>query len=256
MSATPRLYVKQDLSDGSDLSLDAEQSHYIGRVMRLKTGDPVRLFNGRHGEFDAAVEEVSKRAVSLLVSSLRRAQSASPDLWLAFTPVKKTATDLIVEKAVELGVRKLIPVRTRRCMAQTVREDRFVRIAIEAAEQSERLDIPEVAEEVTLANLVEYWPRERKLIFCDEAGDSEDEAWGGDKGRAPPIADQLEAIKGQPAGLLIGPEGGFTPEERQMLRSKPFVVPVSLGPRILKAETAAIAALAVWQAVCGDWGAR
>lgn len=253
MSATPRLYVEHDLADGLELTLDEGQSHYIGRVMRLKAGDPVRLFNGRDGEFAAAVHEVAKRAVTLVLSRRTREQTSGPDLWLAFTPVKKAATDLIVEKAVELGVSKLIPVRTQRCVAQSVRADRFARIASEAAEQSERLDIPAVAEETSLSDLVKSWPADRKLIYCDEAGDNDAESWGGAEGRAAPIAAQLSGLSNQPAALLIGPEGGFTPEERQMLRSKPFVVPVSLGPRILKAETAAIAALSVWQALCGDW---
>lgn len=216
-------------------------------------GDAVRLFNGRHGEFEARVAEVSKRAVVLAIGEQRRRQVSSPDLWLAFAPVKKSATDLIVEKAVELGVVRLLPLRTQRCNAQSVRSDRFERIAIEAAEQSERLDIPRVDAETSLPAFLDELPEERLLVFCDEAGDDASAPWGGEEGRAPPIAAAIEGRGHGPACLLVGPEGGFAPEERTLLRAKSNVLAVSLGPRILKAETAVIAALAVWQSICGDW---
>ncbi len=254
MSATPRLYVDAPLAAGERLELDSDQSHYLTRVMRLGVNSPVRLFNGRDGEFAASLAEISKRSVVLAIGERTRTQEIAPDLWLAFTPVKKSATDLIVEKAVELGVRRLLPVRTQRCNAQSVRADRFQRIAVEAAEQSERLDVPEIAGEVSLEVLLADWPVERLLVFCDEAGDDPDAPWGGADGKAAPLGRALGDHVGRPAAILIGPEGGFAPEERQMLRSRPYVLPVSLGPRILKAETAAIAALTVWQSVCGDWG--
>lgn len=248
MSATPRLYVANDLAPGDTIALAEEQSHYLARVMRLGTGDPVRLFNGRDGEFDAAIAAAGKREVTLKLGSRTREPAAPPDLWLLFAPLKKANTDLVVEKAVELGVAEIYPVLTERTGAENVRTDRLKRIAIEAAEQTERLDVPPVREAADLSALLAGWPKDRRLFFADEAGDEGGKPWGGSAGRAGP----MPRVDG-PAAILIGPEGGFTPAERSRLRGFSFVTPIGLGPRILRAETAAISALTLWQALNGDW---
>ncbi len=256
MSATPRLFVEAALESGGRLELDQAQSHYLARVMRLRIGNAVRVFNGRHGEFDAEVAEVGKRAVVLSVAERRRVQEHGPNLWLLFAPVKKPATDLIVEKAVELGASRIVPIRTRWTNAPAVRADRLQRIIVEAAEQTERLDLPEVGSEVSLEEVLAGWDGDRVLFFCDEAGDEPEAPWGGRGLRAPDIASVIATEGAGPAAILIGPEGGFAPEERAALRGQEFIRAVSLGPRVLRAETAVIAALSVWQAVAGDWPSK
>jgi 16S rRNA (uracil1498-N3)-methyltransferase len=253
MSATPRLFVESDLAEGGMARLAEEQAHYLTRVLRLGIGAPVRLFNGRDGEFDAELAGSTKNAAELRIGRRVREQATPPDLWLLFAPLKKTRTDFVVEKAVELGVREIRPVLTERCEAQAVRTDRLQRIAIEAAEQTERLDVPPVQEARRLDLALKGWDPARLLYFCDEAGDEGDRPWGGEAGRAAPMADVLKASPAPAGAILIGPEGGFSPAERTMLRKLDFVRPVGLGPRILRAETAAAAALAIWQAVLGDW---
>lgn len=255
MSATPRLYVAPALVEGGELVLEGDQAHYLTRVMRLRAGDPVRVFNGRDGEFEAALAASSKSTVTLRLASRTRPQASVPDLWLLFAPLKKARTDFLVEKAVELGAAEIRPVLTDRTDADTVRTDRLQRLAIEAAEQTERLDVPVVREAVKLHTALEQWPTDRILVFADEAGDDQARPWGGQAGRAPPMADVLRALPSGPGAVLVGPEGGFTPAERKRLRELPWVRPVGLGPRILRAETAAAAALTLWQALCGDWRA-
>jgi 16S rRNA (uracil1498-N3)-methyltransferase len=244
MPTTPRLFVSADLSAGRAVPLDEEQSNYLLRVLRLGPGDGVRLFNGRHGEWDAAISAATGKKAEVSPVALRRPQPppASPAMTLLFAPVKKDQTDLIVEKATELGAVRIVPVLTQRTQARTVRLDRFRKIALEAAEQTERLDLPQIADATSLDAALAALPSGTALIFCDEAGD------------ARPAAALMADLKGQDAALLIGPEGGFTPEERAYLRSRPGTQPVSLGPRILRAETAAIVAMSLWQATCGDWG--
>lgn len=253
MSATPRLYVTPDLAVGADLQLDGDQAHYLTRVLRLDAGDPVRVFNGRDGEFDSVLAASTKSTATLRITGQTREQAGVPDLWLLFAPLKKARTDFVVEKAVELGARQIVPVITERTDAETVRVDRLARQAIEAAEQTERLDVPPVREAVKLQSLLAQWDAQRLLIFADEAGDDQGRPWGGEAGRAGPAADVLASLPEGPAAILIGPEGGFSPAERARLRALPFVRPVSLGPRILRAETAALATMAIWQAVKGDW---
>ncbi len=255
MSATPRLYVAPDLAEGGDLVLDGDQAHYLTRVMRLEAGDPVRVFNGRHGEFEAALTGSTKSTASLRLSARVREQAAVPDLWLLFAPLKKARTDFLVEKAVELGAAEILPVLTERTDADTVRVDRLQRLAIEAAEQTERLDVPPVREAIKLHTVLQQWSDDRILIFADEAGDDQGRPWGGEAGKAIPMADVLRGLPDGPAAILVGPEGGFSTAERKRLRELPFVRPVGLGPRILRAETAAAAALSLWQAVRGDWRA-
>ena len=255
MSATPRLFVESDLIVGGVVRLIEEQAHYLTRVMRLKPGAPVRVFNGRDGEFDAELGAAAKNSAELRIGGQVRSQQAPPDLWLLFAPLKKTRTDFLVEKAVELGVGEICPVITERCEAQAVRSDRLQRIAIEAAEQTERLEVPPVREAQRLDGALKGWDPSRLLYFCDEAGEDGDRPWGGESGRAAPMVDVLKHAPSAAGAVLIGPEGGFSPTERRMLRSLDFVRPVSLGPRILRAETAAAAALTIWQAIAGDWRA-
>jgi 16S rRNA (uracil1498-N3)-methyltransferase len=239
MSATPRLHLAQNLSQGLTVALSEDQSHYLARVLRLVPGGAVRVFNSRSGEFAAVVAEVGKRQVQLRLGALQRPAYQTPDLWLLFAPLKKARTDFVVEKAVELGVREIRPVLTERTDPQVVRIERLQRIAEEAAEQTERLDVPEIREAVRLEAALTAWDAARALWFCDEAGDEPEASWGGDVGRASPAVDAL-GVAAAPAAVLVGPEGGFSPGERERLRK-------------LRAETAAVAALTLWQALAGDW---
>jgi len=256
--ANPRLLLEHALVPGAEIALDEGQARHVGTVLRLAPGDALRVFNATDGEWRARVAAKTKRGMTIIIETLARAPQAVPDLDLLFAPVKRHATDLIVEKATELGVRRIRPVITQRTIAETVRLDRLNAIAREAAEQTERFDAPEISDPVSLARALDGWSAARPLIFADEAGDDETQAWGGAAGRAQPLLDALSAAA-QEAGasrklaLLIGPEGGFAPEERRLLRALSFVTPVSLGPRILRAETAVIAALTLIQAQWGDW---
>ena len=233
-----RLYVAAGLAEGVQVPLADGQAHYLIHVMRAKAGDRVGLFNGRDGEWVAEIEAITKRGVTLVCRKQVRAQTGLPDLWLVFAPVKKTPSDYLAQKATELGVVKLQPVFTRRTIVTRVNEERLAANAVEAAEQSDRLSVPEIAAPLTLEKLLAAWPKERRIYFCDEGGD------------AGPLA---RAAQSGPSAILTGPEGGFDPAERALLRAQPFVVPVTLGPRILRADTAALAALAVWQSAAGDW---
>ena len=234
-----RLYVEASLGRDARVELGEGQAHYLVHVMRAKTGGWLRLFNGSDGEWRARIVEVKKRACVLDCEAQTAPQRPASDLWLVFAPIKKTPADYVVQKATELGVSVLQPVITRRTIARRVNLERMRANAVEAAEQSGRTEVPEIREPAGLEGLLAAWPRERRLIFCDEAGD------------APPIAD---ALRGTPSGswaILTGPEGGFETSEREQLRMLPCVVPVSLGERILRADTAALAALAIWQALKG-----
>lgn len=238
-----RLFVAADLAEGARVALDEGQAHYLLHVMRARAGDRVRLFNGRDGEWLAAVAETRKRSCVMECLARTGAQHAVPDLWLVFAPIKKTPADYVTQKATELGVRVLQPVLTHRTIARRVNLERLHANAVEAAEQSGRVDVPELRELRDLDKLLADWPRERRILFCDEGGD------------VPPIARALQAAPAGAWAILTGPEGGFDASERAMLRAQPFVVPVGLGARILRADTAALAALSVWQALAGDWRA-
>ena len=254
MSVEPRLYVEAPLEADAVLDLDRDQAHYLVNVMRRKAGDGVRLFNGRDGEWRAEVASADRKRASLQIVQQRRSQSAAPDMALYFAPVKKARTDFIVEKATELGVASITPVITQRTQSDRVRTDRMQALTREASEQTERLDLPVIHEPLSLTQMIKAWDAARTLMFADESGDSQTEPWGGEHGRARPIA---EALAGRERdgkwAMLVGPEGGFSVEERTLLHAQTFVLPVSLGPRILRADTAAAAALSVWQSMLGDW---
>jgi 16S rRNA (uracil1498-N3)-methyltransferase len=235
-----RLFVTQDLEAGASIEAAPEQAHYLVNVMRLAVGDELRLFNGREGEWRGSLAAGGKRGATLAVSGQTRPQTIGPDLDLVVALVKRTRLETIVEKAAELGARRVRLAITERTNAERTRVDRLSAIAIEASEQTGRLDVPVVEAPQKLDRLLADWPAERPLMFCDEAGD------------APPA---LEALAGRAAGpwaVLIGPEGGFSAIERTLIRELPAAVPVSLGPRILRADTAAISALTLWQAALGD----
>jgi 16S rRNA (uracil1498-N3)-methyltransferase len=253
MSTPPRLFLEGHLAGGGEAVLSDDQSHYLLNVMRLQPGAHLRVFSTGAGEFEAQVARAERRRAVISLGRRLRSPSAAYDLELLFVPLKKTRTDFLIEKTTELGVRTLQPVYTERCEAQNVRTDRFHRIAVEASEQCERLCIPEVRDPASLETLLATWSPERVLLFCDESGDAALDAWGGGEGRADPLSDVLsrETPKDR-VSVLIGPEGGFSPVERQRLRAQPYVIPVSLGPRILRAETAAIAALTLVQSTWGD----
>src|ERR1700744_3282641 len=233
-----RLYVEAPLVGSVEAS--DQQAHYLLHVMRAKAGDRISLFNGRDGEWLARIAAVSKRGCVFECEKQVVPQSETPDIWLCFAPIKKTPADYIVQKATELGVRALQPVFTRRTIVTRINTERMAANAIEAAEQSDRPPVPEILEAVTLEKLLRDWPRTRPLIFCDEGGS------------AKPIAEALQEFRSSLAegsAILTGPEGGFDPAERAAIRAREFVIPVTLGPRILRADTAALAALAVLQAV-------
>jgi len=251
----PRLYIDGPLHSGLPAPLTAEQAHYLKNVLRRSEGDELRLFNGRDGEFEARVAELKKKGGAAQVGAKLREQEAEPDLILCFAPVKRGALETIVQKAVEIGAARLQPVITERTVAPKLNVERLQAIATEAAEQCGRLTVPIVAAPVKVSAMLEGWSDDRNILFCDEAGDDPDEEWGGSEGRAAPVIDALKAAdsKTNRWAVLTGPEGGFSPEERRMLRAKSFVTAATLGPRILRADTAAIAALVLWQAALGDW---
>jgi 16S rRNA (uracil1498-N3)-methyltransferase len=236
-----RLFTRDDLALGRELALDEGQSRYLAAVMRLAAGDELLVFNGRDGEWRATVAALGKRRVTLRIADQTRPQATGPDLELVVALVKRVRLETIVEKAAELGAARVRLVITERTNADHTHVERLQAIAIEAAEQTGRLDAPEIAGPVKLERLVSDWDAGRRLLFCDEAGD------------APPVLRALEGRNSGPWGVLIGPEGGFSPKEREMLRNLPYAVPATLGPRILRADTAAISALTLWQATLGDW---
>ncbi len=248
-----RLHVPDPLGPGARVEPADDQARYLTTVMRLREGDGVLLFNGRDGEWRAAVTDIAKRGCVLTVGERTRAQASTPDLDLVVALVKRVRLDTIVEKAAELGCRRVRLVTTRRTNADHTRVDRLQAIATEASEQTGRLDVPQVAAPEKLDALLAGWEPGRRLMFCDEAGDDPDAAWGGGRGRALPALEALREAPEGPWAVLIGPEGGFAPEERTAIRALPFVTPVTLGPRILRADTAAISALTLWQAARGDW---
>lgn len=253
MSNDPRLWLGQPLDPNSPVCLSRENSHYLISVMRRETGSCVRLFNGQDGEWRAEIVEAHRKAAVLKLVKQTRPQVPGPDLSLYFAPVKRQKNELIVEKATELGARLIQPVVTDRTQKDRLRMDRFEVIATEAAEQTERLDLPQLLETDRLETILSGWDASRPLYFCDEAGDDPEAPWGGPDGRAGPMYDVVKDVGKTCGAILIGPEGGFSTAERSRLHGLGFVHPVTLGPRILRAETAAVSAMTIWQAACGDW---
>lgn len=235
-SSGPRLFVDQMLTPGASFPLPPAQSHYLSGVMRLKAGESLRLFDDRTGEWLARVTDTSRKTVTILVERQTDLRETVPDLWLIAAPIKRSRIDWVAEKACELGVARLGFALTRRTVVDRMNLDRLRAHMIEAAEQCGRTALPQLTEPVPLSKMLADWPPDRALIFCDEDG-------GG------PFPD---SVRPGPAAILIGPEGGFAPEEREQLRAHPAAIRVSLGPRILRADTAAVAAVALWQAVAGD----
>lgn len=235
-----RIFAETELVSGSAVVLGAGQSHYLLSVMRLPAGSRILAFDGRDGEYECELETGGKKTAVLKVGRQTRRQEQSPDVWLLFAPLKKDRTDFVVEKATELGVARIVPVITRYAISDKVKTERWRAQAVEAAEQSRRLDVPQVAEPVRLEALLARWDEKRTLCFMDETGSGQ------------PVAAVFQNAP-VPAAFLVGPEGGFSEQELELLRSKPFARAVSLGKRILRAETAALAALSCWQALNGDW---
>lgn len=233
-----RLYVDEDLGSAETLTLDRDQSHYLVNVMRIAAGTSILLFNGRDGEWHGTLSDAHKKAAQITLGEQNRPQHPEPDVWLCFAPIKKDRTDFIIEKATELGVSHLQPVFTERTQTTRVNFDRLNANAREAAEQSERLTVPDVAEPVTLPELLEHWPSDRVLIHMDETG------------TGAPLA-QIMMNQSDRIGFLIGPAGGFAPDEISMISKHAMTVAADLGPRILRAETACVAALGVRQAIDG-----
>ena len=242
---TPRLYVSQDLATGAELKLDSQQTNYLVNVLRLAMGAPVLLFNGRDGEFSASLTASARKAALLIVGARTRAQEAPPDVDYLFAPLKHARLDYMAQKAIEMGARRLRPIVTRRTQVARVNLERLRANAIEACEQCGVIWTPEIASVEPLGEALRRWPPERLLIFCDEEAEA-----------VSPLDALGSARADGGVGLLIGPEGGFADDERAAILSAPRVVRLSLGPRILRADTAAVAALALIQATLGDWPKR
>ncbi len=237
--STPRLFVETELAHGAHLRIDGGQAHYLVSVMRMKAGDPVKLFDDKTGEWLGVAAQIGRRDLTLDVTQQLRPREPVPDLWLCAAPIKKGRIDWVAEKACELGVDRFLPVLTRRAVVDKLNLDRLRSHMIEAAEQCGRTALPSLAEPVKLPALLRDWPADRTLFLADETGGL-------------PAAQAMAARPG-PAAILIGPEGGFDPAEREAIRALPQAVGIALGPRILRAETAAAAAISVWMAAAGDW---
>lgn len=235
-----RLFINTSLTQNDQLTLDEKKSHYLTNVMKQKSGDTILCFNGKDGEFLCEIIEPHKKHCQISVLKQTQKIFASPDLWLLFAPLKKDNTDFVIEKATELGISRIIPTITKHTNSEKVRIDRLQAQSIEAAEQSRRLDIPKIIEATPLEKLLENWDISRTLYYMDETHNGNNL--------------YQTFIKAQtPAAILIGPEGGFDEKELKLLRKLSYTIPVDMGTRILRAETAAIAAISCWQAICGDW---
>jgi 16S rRNA (uracil1498-N3)-methyltransferase len=234
-----RVFVDQPLGEAQTVVLSQDQAHYLFGVMRLAVGDTVTVFNGVAGAWSAEIVDAAKRRGMLLCQNQSAPQQMPPDVWLLFAPIKKARTDFIVEKATEMGTARICPVQTRFTNSERIRQDRLQVHAVEAAEQCGGTFVPEVCALQKLDTLLAGWPENRQLVFCDEA--------------LVGTTASLAGVRPGPAAILIGPEGGFSPEERARLRAAPYATSISLGPRILRADTAAVAALSLWQTAVGDW---
>jgi 16S rRNA (uracil1498-N3)-methyltransferase len=239
-----RLFIDDDLRAGARVSLAPPQAHYLTAVLRLRSGAKLLVFNGRDGEWLATLAETHKRGASLEIGEQTRSQETGPDVDYLFAPLKRSRLDYLVQKATEMGVARLRPVLTDRTIAERVNSERMRANVIEAAEQCGILRVPEVEPPQKLDEALDSWDPGRRVVYCDEE----------EQGRDPIAA--LEKLGPGPLAVLVGPEGGFSPRERERLVGKPFVVPLSLGPRIMRADTAAVAVLALVNATLGDWRGR
>ncbi len=240
----PRLYIKTPLSNGAKILLSLDQTHYLIHVMRAQDGAQIRLFNGIDGEWIGKLHEKPKKrkAATLIIESKRKDQENVPDLMLCAAPIKRTHFDFMIMKATELGVNTIQPVITERTQVRECKLERLKSIAIEAAEQSERLSVPKILEPIPLAKILGTWPEDRSPLLCAEFGE------------AIPIHTALTTqVHNNKAAIFVGPEGGYTQKEMDYFTKLPNLTPIRLGPRILRADTAVIAALSCWQAFCGDW---
>ena len=234
-----RLFIDHPLAEGQGVPLNPDQAHYLAAVMRQAAGDEILAFNGRDGEWLARIERIAKRNGDLLALRPTAPQLDPPDLWLVFAPIKKARTDFIVEKAAEMGAARILPVQTDHTNSERIRQDRLQAHAVEAAEQCGGTFVPEVGDLLALSRLLDGWDPGRRILWADEA-----------------LAGPSETLQGLPRGpwaILIGPEGGWSESERKRLLAMECVTRISLGPRILRADTAAVASLALWQASLGDW---
>ncbi|MBL4616534.1 MAG: 16S rRNA (uracil(1498)-N(3))-methyltransferase [Robiginitomaculum sp.] len=242
MSHVLRLFIENDLHTGEEIVLSGNSAHYVSKVMRGRIGTIIRLFNGKDGEWQSEIGQIERRQVVLQVQGKLRPQTICPDIELVFSPVKRTRQEFIVEKATELGVRNMQIVNTKFSNQKPARSERLQTIIVEAAEQTERMDLPKIAEIVDLKDWLLEFPTDRVLVFCDESGTD-----------TAPILAALNNNPTKATSVLIGPEGGFSKQERELIAQTPGALAVSLGPRILRSDTAAVAALAMVQAVYGDW---
>lgn len=241
MSHIARLYIDQSLTPQTHVALDDDKSRYLLRVMRLENGARVRAFNASDGEWACSLRIEGKKAALVPMAQTRAPEPPAPALTLLFAPIRRNQTELIIEKATELGVSAIQPVITDFTQNPRLRIDRLHLIAVEAAEQSERLDLPAISEPMRLRKIIAEWDPSLPLVYCDEGGE------------AAPLARQSDKLADRACAILIGPEGGFSSQERELLRGLDFVIPITMGPRILRAETAAICALTLWQSTFGDW---
>ncbi len=239
-----RLFVDCDLVEEAVVWLNLAQSHYLSTVLRKKNGAELLLFNGRDGGFLCKVETSSKRYLSVYCKQKVLSQTTSPDIWILFVPIKRIRMDFMVQKVTELGVSKIWPVQSDFGQVKQIKNEKLRSYTIEAAEQTERLDLPEIGDFMRLQTILESWPLDRMLIVCDETKSEMDKARS---------ITALNGLRVSKAAILVGPEGGFSSKERKQLKSYPYTQHISLGPRILRSDTAAMAALSIFQANFGDW---
>lgn len=238
-----RLFINQELNLGQEFTIIDSQAHYILNVMRLNIGDRLRCFDGKSGEYECSIISTTKKHCIIKAQEKAREYESSPNIWILFAPVKKDQTDFIIQKSTELGVSKIIPTITQRTISEKIKKERFIAQATEASEQCRRLDLPEIEDSISLEKLLSTWDSNRKLYFMDETGNGNT------------IYNIFSCVKEpkQPSAILVGPEGGFDEKELEKLRNLPYSQGISLGKRILRAETAVAASLSCWQALCGDW---
>ena len=241
MAKNFRIYTKEELVIGKTITLNEEQTHYLKNVVKYSINDELICFDNQNGEFNCIIKEINKKNILIEVISQNKPLTPCPDVWLLFAPLKKDNTDFVIEKATELGVKKIIPVNTRYTNSSNIKIERFIAQSIEASEQCRRTDLPEITPLTNLSDILNNWDSSRTLFFMDETLNSK------------PFIEVLKNTKSPKSAILIGPEGGFSKEELSNLRNLNFAVGATLGPRILRAETAVCASLSCWQSILGDW---